>query len=210
MHRFFRFIIRWCYIILRKIFLTSYMWITRFIFKIKLIANDVKYGENLICNGLPYISVKKTGILSFGRNVTINNGNQFNRIGRNQNCIFSVSKGAKCKIGNNVGLSSTAIVCTSQIILEDYVQIGGGTVIYDTDFHNIQPDMRINESQNLENIVRKPVFIKKNAFIGAHSIILKGVIIGENSIIGTGSVVTKSVPDNEVWAGNPACFIKKL
>lgn len=52
--------------------------------------------------------------------------------------------------------------------------------------------------------------IKDNAFIGAHSIILKGVTIGEKSIIGAGSVVARDVPDGEIWAGNPAKFIKNI
>lgn len=46
--------------------------------------------------------------------------------------------------------------------------------------------------------------------IGACSIVLKGVTIGKNSVVGAGSVVTKSIPDNEVWAGNPAKFIRKV
>lgn len=49
----------------------------------------------------------------------------------------------------------------------------------------------------------------ENCFIGANSIIVGKVRIGENSIIGAGSVITKNVPDNEIWAGNPAKFIKK-
>lgn len=52
--------------------------------------------------------------------------------------------------------------------------------------------------------------IEDNVFIGARCIILKGVTIGENSIVGAGSVVTKSIPANEIWAGNPAKFIRKI
>ena len=54
------------------------------------------------------------------------------------------------------------------------------------------------------------MIIKDNVFIGARCLILKGVVVGENSIIGAGSVVTKNIPDNEIWAGNPAKFIKAL
>jgi acetyltransferase-like isoleucine patch superfamily enzyme len=55
-----------------------------------------------------------------------------------------------------------------------------------------------------------PVKIKKYAFIGGGSIILKGVTVGENSIIVAGSVVTRDIPDNEIWGGNPAKFIRKV
>ena len=55
-----------------------------------------------------------------------------------------------------------------------------------------------------------PVKIEDNAFVGARSMILKGITIGKNSIIGAGSVVTKSVPENEIWAGNPARFVRKI
>jgi maltose O-acetyltransferase len=44
-------------------------------------------------------------------------------------------------------------------------------------------------------------------FVGAGSIILPNVTIGDNVIIGAGSVVTRSIPENCVYAGNPARFV---
>ena len=55
----------------------------------------------------------------------------------------------------------------------------------------------------------KGIRINNDVFIGANSIILKGVEIGKCSVIGAGSIVTKCIPENEIWAGNPAMFIKK-
>jgi acetyltransferase-like isoleucine patch superfamily enzyme len=52
--------------------------------------------------------------------------------------------------------------------------------------------------------------IKERASIGANATILGGITVGKNSLIGAGSVVTKSVPDNEVWMGNPARFVRKV
>lgn len=54
------------------------------------------------------------------------------------------------------------------------------------------------------------VEIGDNTFIGAGSIILPNVTIGSNCIIGAGSVVSTNIPDNSVWAGNPAVFLHSI
>ena len=69
-----------------------------------------------------------------------------------------------------------------------------------------RPEFRIKISNRFDVRTFK---IKDDVFIGAYSFVLKGVTIGNNSIIGACSVVTKNVPDNEIWAGNPAKFIRK-
>lgn len=61
-------------------------------------------------------------------------------------------------------------------------------------------------------IEKKATQIGDNVFIGANSVILKGVTIGNQSIVGAGSVVLEGtvIGERELWAGNPAKFVKKL
>lgn len=54
------------------------------------------------------------------------------------------------------------------------------------------------------------ITIEDGASIGAGAVVLGGVKIGKNALIGAGSVVTKEIPENELWSGNPARFIRKL
>ena len=52
-----------------------------------------------------------------------------------------------------------------------------------------------------------PIVIGSHSFLGNNVIVLPGTSIGSKTIIGAGSVVSKDVPDNAVWAGNPARHI---
>lgn len=56
---------------------------------------------------------------------------------------------------------------------------------------------------------RGQIIIKRNAYIGTNTVICKPVTIGEGAIVGASSVVTKDIPPFEIWAGNPARFIRK-
>lgn len=178
--------------------------VTLFLFK----CNNVTV-HSFSSNGIPYIMVARRGKFIIGNNFKMNNGINGNPIGSYRKCTFFVDRDAILTIGENVGISQTAIICHISITIGNNVKIGGGVSIYDTDFHSLDPEIR-KSKDDIKYRVEKPVVIKDNAFIGAHSIILKGVTIGENSIIGAGSVVTKSVPDNQIWAGNPAKFIRNI
>ena len=166
----------------------------------------VKWGDRLSINGR--ILVRGHGNLSLGNDVRINSNIFFNPIGGDGQTMFLLKDSSQIIIGNNVGISNSAIVSYISIIIQDNVLIGGGCKIYDTDFHSIGYEARVNNGDS--EIKSIPVLIQKGAFIGAHSIILKGVTIGEKSVIGAGSVVTRSVPAGEVWAGNPAHFVRKV
>lgn len=53
------------------------------------------------------------------------------------------------------------------------------------------------------------VEIGNDVWIGRDVTILSGVKIGNGAILGASSVITKNVGNYEVWAGNPAKFIRK-
>lgn len=182
-------------------------WIITY-FKFKL--NGVNISTDFKSNGIPLINISLDGKVSIGRKFEMNNGLYNNMIGRQQPCFFIVYKKGELIVGNNVGISATAIVCWNKIVIEDGVRIGGGTAIYDTDFHSLNYKERIALPEMRENINTAPVLIRRNVFIGANSTILKGIEIGEGAIIGACSVVTKSIPSDEIWAGNPAKFIRKI
>ncbi len=110
-----------------------------------------------------------------------------------------------CLIENNVKIGNNCTVkCGVQlwdgIELEDNVMIGANT----TFTNDMYPKAKNKEWKMLRTK------ICKGASIGAGSTILPGLIIGENALIGAGSVVTKDVPAGEIWAGNPAKFIRKI
>jgi len=50
--------------------------------------------------------------------------------------------------------------------------------------------------------------IEDNVQIRANTVIYGDIKIGKGSIIAPNSVVFKDVPENQIWAGNPAIFIK--
>lgn len=117
-----------------------------------------------------------------------------------QNCNIC----AHCFIENDVQIgSNVTIKCGvylwDGIIIEDNVQVGPNVTFTNDKYPRAK-----------KNFILQKTIIKKNASIGAGSIILGGIIIGENALIGAGSVVTKNVPANELWYGNPACFIRKI
>ena len=167
--------------------------------------NNVSYEELPIINGKMLISNR--GEFNIGKNVTFNNSMTSNFVGLFKPCTISVEKEGSLIIGDNAGISGISIYCSNKIIIGQYVNIGGNVCIWDTDFHPLGfMDRRIN---NKLKIPSSPISIGDDVFIGSNSIILKGVNIGNRSIIGAGSVVTKNVPTDEIWAGNPARFIRK-
>ena len=111
------------------------------------------------------------------------------------------------RIGNKTWLSPGVIFHThldAPIIIGSNCDIGP-TVEFITGGHIIG-----TASRRAGTGTAKPIVINDGCWIGAGSRILGGVNIGAGSVVAAGSVVTRDVPTNELVAGVPAVFKKKL
>ena len=154
------------------------------------------------------IKIVNSGKCIFGKNLIFNNSLTSNFVGLFKPCTIYVEKTGYLEIGDNSGFSGVSIYCSNRIVLGRYINCGGNVSIWDTDFHPLNfQDRRMNDNSKINSA---PIVIGDDVFIGANSIILKGVNIGTRTIIGAGSVVTKDIPADEIWAGNPIRYIKKI
>lgn len=177
--------------------------------KIKFLLNGVKVGKNVRIRGTVDIRQPDDGEIIIGDNVLINSAAWANPIGWSDKTRFELFDNGSIYIGNNVGISNVAIASSAKVVIGNNVLLGAGVKIYGTDFHPANPEDRLATNQS-ELTRSKDVIIEDNVFIGAGTIILKGVHIGKACTIGAGSVITKDIPEREIWAGNPAKFIRRV
>jgi UDP-3-O-[3-hydroxymyristoyl] glucosamine N-acyltransferase len=52
------------------------------------------------------------------------------------------------------------------------------------------------------------VTVGDEAIVGLGALVIPGKTVGDRAIVGAGAVVTKDVPAGQVWAGNPARYIR--
>ncbi len=189
---------------IRRQILTQWSMITN---RLRMVLHGVTYGDGFYCCGSIFLRKAASGNIALGNHVSINSHKIADPIGGDMKTMLIAGNNGKLILHDGVSLSNTTIFASTHIEIGEQTCIGGGVKIYDTDFHSTQIDKRLNGNKD---VPCKAVLIGKCVFIGGHSIILKGVSIGDYAVIGAGSVVTKDVPSGEIWAGNPAKFIKKV
>jgi acetyltransferase-like isoleucine patch superfamily enzyme len=174
-------------------------------FKLKVLGCPV--GKGFKIDGKLWIWAQKKGCIRLGDNVKINSRFGSNLVGLTNPAVFQCLDDGTITIGNNCGLSSPVISTRSSITIGERTLIGGNVRIFDHDYHSLDHTKR-GGKETAGDVKTRPVRIGNNVFIGTNAMILKGVTIGDRAIIGAGSVVCKTVPSDEVWAGNPAVKVK--
>lgn len=121
--------------------------------------------------------------------------------------VEASTPGAVIEIADGVEISNNAMIKSegAGIRIGARALVGSDVVIYDSDFHELDPRRRCGGQPAMG-----AVELGENVFVGDGARILKGVTIGRDSVVGAGSVVTRSIPAGVVAAGNPARVVREL
>lgn len=85
------------------------------------------------------------------------------------------------RLGNNVCISQGAYLCTGN---HDWSDPNFGLMI-------------------------SPIQLNDGSWVGAKSLLGPATVLGQCAVISAGSVITGIIPDYEIYAGNPAKFVKR-
>jgi acetyltransferase-like isoleucine patch superfamily enzyme len=163
---------------------------------------NIKLGSKCQFFGATHFKRYPCSKIIIGKYCKFRSSFRSNFVGLNRACGFSThSKTAVIRVGVNCGFSGTSIAAFNSIVIGNEVIIGANTIITDFDWHFVRATGKMASA---------PVIIEDNVWLGANCIVLKGVNIGKNTIVGANSVVTRSLPENVLAGGNPACVIRSL
>jgi acetyltransferase-like isoleucine patch superfamily enzyme len=149
------------------------------------IAENVVLGENVSIHGFVNL---------YGCSI----GDE-TRIGAFVEVQKNATIGARCKI------SSHTFICEG-VTIEDEVFIGHNVTFINDRYPRATTQDNIPQDDKDWSVI--PTIVRKGASIGSSVTILCGITIGAGAIIGAGSVVLTDIPTGQIWAGNPAKFIK--
>lgn len=92
--------------------------------------------------------------------------------------------GASCRVGRGAILNTASHIDHDGVV-GDYCHVAPGC--------HVAGNVRIGEG----------------AFLGVGTSIIPGIYVGKWGITGAGSTVIRNLPDDEVWVGNPARFLRR-
>ena len=189
--------------------------------KLKALLLVWRYGKSIerrgdirILRKMPVLKLPGSSKVYFGDKVVLNSDFERSNTALTYRCTLVCGFSGIIEIDDNSMLNGVAITAYKKVSIGKNCQIASCTLITDTDFHPVNPELRLKQALGHKidhgSVNKAEVKIGDNVWIGWGSIILKGVKIGDNSIVAAGSVVIDEVPANVIVAGNPAKVVKQI
>lgn len=184
------------------------------VFLLRLLNEKITISSTVkILGCMPYFKLPKNGSVVIGENVVLNSDFKNTNTALAYRCKFVTGYDGEISIGDNTMLNGVCVVSYEKVEIGCDCQVASSTIISDTDFHPVDPDIRRKQVRGEQfpfaSVGKSKIKIGNNVWVGWNCTILKGVVIGDNSIVAAGSVVLAgSYPAGSLLAGNPAKVIK--
>jgi acetyltransferase-like isoleucine patch superfamily enzyme len=160
------------------------------------------------------LAYRRFARVSFGRNVRISMRARIEMYGGDriaigdasiiQAGVVLISGGSSIAIGRECTFEKYAVVFGhGGVTVGDYALIGAHVVITSVD--HARDDVTVPSTH--QALLRRPVVIEDDVFIGANATVLPGVTVGRGAVVGAGSVVTHDVEPYSIVGGVPAKVI---
>lgn len=109
-------------------------------------------------------------------------------------------------IGKRVHIASFAVIAAREpVVIEDFVGIASGVKIYANsecplDGKRMSGPMIPEEFKAFKS---KPIWLRKDSFVGTNSVLLPGVELGEGCVVGANCVITRPLAAYSIYAALP-------
>lgn len=104
---------------------------------------------------------KKSGVVSFGNNVIFNS---YTDKSWNSKYKLIVLAHATLTIGDTIGMNGVMIYCSKKVVIDNYVKIGGGTRISDSNHRSL--DYKIRRTSKDSKLAKSsPIIIGDDVYI---------------------------------------------
>lgn len=114
----------------------------------------------------------------------------------------SVWRSAECRIGHG-SILLAGCVLTSAVALGTHV-VAMPHVIFT---HDVQAGDFATFAAGVS--LGGGVGIGRSAYLGMNSVVRQGLHVGQRSMLGMGAVLTRDLPQDQIWAGNPARLLEQ-
>jgi maltose O-acetyltransferase len=172
----------------------SRCWVAWFRFRL---GRRVQFGRHFETNGR--LVIRGPGRVIFGDDIKA-------WCHAEKNVFITYTPDSRIEIGSGTRLNGAGIMAYTTVRVGPRC-ILGSTVIFDSDFHPLDPARRHDPTAPVST---RPISIEQNVWLAGQTAVLKGTRIGENSVVAFRAVVSGDVPPNVVVAGNPARIVKRF
>lgn len=126
-------------------------------------------------------------------------------VAENATIVGQVRMGNYCSVWFNAVVRGDV----SPIRIGDYTNIQDGVIIHAT--YNRSETVIGNRVSIAHNAIAHGCTIEDNVLIGMGAILMDGVVVKSGSVVAAGAIVLQNtiIESGEIWAGNPAKFLKK-